>query len=149
MCLLVHIYSDSALSGVMGFYPQFQSHTDRLHLQEDPKTCRKRKYIDITYIFYFHKLAKLLGAQRVANEKTHAKKRFDNICAANTQNATKYRNTLQILATQPNTETCCKCSQPNTETCCKNAQTTPEMFKGTAISEEPGWDVLIYIYSER
>ncbi len=48
VCLLVHVHSDSALSGVTGFYPQFLSHTDRLHLQQDPKTCRQEKYIDIT-----------------------------------------------------------------------------------------------------
>jgi len=33
--------------------------------------------------------------------------------AANTHDATKYRNTLQILMTQPNTETCSKYSQHN------------------------------------
>ncbi len=48
-------------------------------------------------------------AQYAANEKTHANRKnicklrekhlFDNTCAANTHNAIKYRNSLQILAT--------------------------------------------------
>ncbi len=58
--------------------------------------------------------------------------------AANTNNTTKYRNALQIRTTQP-----------NTETCCKYAQTTSEMFKVTTTSDEPGWDMLMHVYSER
>jgi len=46
LCLLVHVHSDPALSGVTGFYPQFQSHTDSLHLQQDPKTCRREDEVN-------------------------------------------------------------------------------------------------------
>jgi len=38
---------------------------------------------------------------------------FDSPCAASTHNTTKYRNTLQILTTQTNIETRCKCIQHN------------------------------------
>jgi len=40
VCLLVYVHSDSGFSGVTGLHPQLYSHTYRLPLQQDSKTCR-------------------------------------------------------------------------------------------------------------
>ncbi len=40
--LRAHDYSDPALSGVTGFYPQFLSHTDSLHLQQNQKPAEDK-----------------------------------------------------------------------------------------------------------